>query len=67
MDTQARDTVLVKTRDIIGKTLKLPWWLGGEGGVKGEKEYRRQKTKYIGPVDFPHRYKLRYNYEGNQS
>ncbi len=25
------DTVLVKSREMTGRTQKLPWWLGGEG------------------------------------
>jgi hypothetical protein len=35
MDRQARtgDTVLVKSREMTGRTQTLPWWLGG-GGVK---------------------------------
>jgi hypothetical protein len=35
MDRQARtdDTVLVKTREMTGRSKTLPWWLGG-GGVK---------------------------------
>jgi hypothetical protein len=33
------DTVLVKSREMPGRTQTLPWWLG-------EKGQRRQKTKY---------------------
>ncbi len=45
MDRQARigDTMLVKTREMTGRTQTLPWRLG-------EKGQRRQKTKYIGSV-----------------
>ncbi len=47
LDRQAstRDTVLVKSREMIGRSQTHPRWLGvGEG-------LRRQKIKYICPVD----------------
>jgi hypothetical protein len=42
MDRQARtrDTVLVKSREMTGRSQTLPWWLREEG-------QRRQKTKYL--------------------
>jgi hypothetical protein len=49
MDRQActGDTVLVKSREITGRTQTLPWWLG-EGGVKTTEN----KTNKIGPVEY---------------
>jgi hypothetical protein len=46
MDRQARtrDTVLVMSREMTGRSQTLPWWLG-EGGVK------TTENKYIGPVE----------------
>ncbi len=43
MDRQARngDTVLVKSRDMTGRTQTLPWRLGGEGGG-GREDERKQ-------------------------
>jgi hypothetical protein len=38
-----RDTVLVRSRDMTGRSQTLPWWLG-------EEEQRRPKTKYTGPI-----------------
>ncbi len=51
MDRQARtgDTVLVKSREMIGRSKTLPWWSGGGGGGD-EERLRRQNAKYIGPV-----------------
>jgi hypothetical protein len=42
MDRQARigDTVLVKSREMTGRSQTLPWWLGEEGG----KDDRKQNT-----------------------
>jgi hypothetical protein len=48
MIRQARtsDTVLVKTREMTGRTQTLQWWLGGEG-------VKTTENKHI-PVDFSH-------------
>jgi hypothetical protein len=42
MDRQARtgDTVLVKSREMTGRSQTLPWWLKGRGG----KDDRKQNT-----------------------
>jgi hypothetical protein len=50
MDRQALtgNTVVIKSREMAGRSQKLPWWLGGEGVKTTEK-------KYIGPVGSPHR------------
>jgi hypothetical protein len=39
MDRQARtrDTVLVKSREMTGRSQTLPWWRG-EGGVKDDRK-----------------------------
>ncbi len=39
MDRKARtgDTVLVKSREMTGRTQTLPWWLGGAGVKTTEK------------------------------
>jgi hypothetical protein len=44
MDRQActRDTVLVKSREMTGRSQTLPWWMGGGGG-RG-KDDRKQNT-----------------------
>jgi hypothetical protein len=46
MDRQARtdDAVLVKRREMTGRTQTQPWWLGGEGVINYDR-------KYIGPVE----------------
>ncbi len=42
MDRQARngDTVLAKSREVIGRSQTLPWWPGGRRG----KDDRKQNT-----------------------
>ena len=37
------DTMLVKSREMIGRTQTLPWWLGGEG-------VKTTGNKYVGPL-----------------
>ncbi len=52
MDRQTRtgDTVLVKSREVTGRSQILPWWLGGEGVKTTE-----IKIQYIGPVGIYHK------------
>jgi hypothetical protein len=47
MDRQARtgDTVLLKIREMTGRTQTLPWWLGGKGG-KGDRKQHTSTNSY---------------------
>ncbi len=48
---RTRDTVLVKSREMRGRTQTLPCWPGGGGGEKGQ---IHQQTKHTGPVAWHH-------------